>query len=139
MVRCKMQRLLLLLLEKQIVEKRTAVAVNPAREMRDGTWAKKNNKSFFGYKSHVKVDLETGIVEELAVTSASVHDSVIDLMDPNDIAYRDKGYFGAKTKARGDATMNRRVRGETKISTDDMLRNKRISKRDHQENDRLES
>ena len=35
--------------------------------------------------------------------------------------------------------MNRRVRGETKISTDDMLRNKRISKRDHQENDRLES
>ena len=111
----------------------------PSTRNEDGTWAKKNNKSFFGYKSHVKVDLETGIVEELAVTSASVHDSVIDLMDPNDIAYRDKGYFGAKTKARGDATMNRRVRGETKISTDDMLRNKRISKRDHQENDRLES
>ena len=55
-------------------------------------------KSFFGYKSHVKVDLETGIVEELAVTSPSVHDSVIDLMDPNDIAYRDKGYFERRPK-----------------------------------------
>ena len=139
MVRCKMQRLLLLLLEKQIVEKRTAVAVNPAREMRMEHGPRRTTKVSSATKSHVKVDLETGIVEELAVTSASVHDSVIDLMDPNDIAYRDKGYFGAKTKARGDATMNRRVRGETKISTDDMLRNKRISKRDHQENDRLES
>ena len=40
----------------------------PSTRNEDGTWAKKNNKSFFGYKSHVKVDLETGIVEELAVT-----------------------------------------------------------------------
>ena len=58
------------------------------------------------------MDLKTGIIEEVAITTASVHDSQIDLMAPTDVAYRDKGYFGAKTRAKGDGTMKRKVRGQ---------------------------
>ena len=101
----------------------------PSTRNEDGTWTKKNDKSFFGYKDHVKVDLKTGIIETLAVTTASTADSVIDLMSPEDVAYRDKGYFGAKTKAHGDATMKRRVRGQIRLSVKDQLRNKRISRK----------
>lgn len=101
----------------------------PSTRNEDGSWTKKNDKSFFGYKNHIKTDLKTGIIEELAVTTASVHDSKIDLMSPEDIAYRDKGYFGAKTKARGDATMKKGVRGQKNLSPSDQLRNKRISRK----------
>ena len=101
----------------------------PTTRNEDGSWATKNNKDFFGYKEHIKTDLKTGIIEELAITTASVHDSKIDLMSKEDIAYRDKGYFGAKTRAKGNATMHRRVRGQKALSPRDMLRNKRISKK----------
>lgn len=101
----------------------------PSTRNEDGSWGKKNGKRFFGYKEHLKTDLKTGIIEELAITTAHVHDSRIDLMKNEDVAYRDKGYFGAKTRAKGDATMKRRVRGQEKLSVRDRLRNKRISKK----------
>jgi len=100
----------------------------PTSRNEDGTWAKKNNKSYFGYKDHAKVDSENGIVTEVAVTAASVHDSCIDLSKPDEVVYRDKGYFGAKPKAKGDATMGRSVRDHP-LSVRDKLRNKRISKK----------
>jgi transposase, IS5 family len=56
-----------------------------------------------------------------------VHDSAIDLAKPADIVYRDKGYIGAKTHARGDATM---WRGN--LSPHDALRNKRIQAKRNQ-------
>lgn len=102
---------------------------SPSTRNEDGSWSKKNGKSFFGYKEHVKMDLKTGIIEEVAITTASVHDSQIDLMAPTDVAYRDKGYFGAKTRAKGDGTMKRKVRGQKSLSPHDQLRNKRISKK----------
>ncbi len=101
----------------------------PTTRNEDGSWTQKNRKNFFGYKEHVKIDLKTGIIEELAMTTATVHDSQIDLMKSEDIAYRDKGYFGTKTRAKGDATMKRRVRGQKSLSPKDWLRNKRISKK----------
>lgn len=101
----------------------------PTTRNEDGSWTKKNDKSFFGYKEHIKTDLKTGIIESVAITTASVHDSQIDLMNPEDVAYRDKGYFGAKTRAKGDATMDKRVRGQKTLSPKEMLRNKRISKK----------
>ena len=99
----------------------------PTTRNEDGTWAVKNNKNYFGYKLHSKVDTENGIVTELAVTTAKVHDNQIDLAMPDEINYRDRGYFGAKTCAKGDATMDRAVRGK-KISIKQKLRNKRISR-----------
>jgi len=91
---------------------------------KDGTWTKKNNKSYFGFKKHVKVELKTKIIREVAVTTASTHDNEIDLLSPGEIGYRDKAYTGVKTKALGNASMKR-----GKLSPKEELRNKRISKK----------
>jgi len=100
----------------------------PTTRNEDGSWSKKGDKSYFGYKDHAKMDSENHIVTELAVTTASVHDGKIDLAKPDEIVYRDKGYFGCGTKAKGDATMKRATRGHP-LSIRDKLRNKRISKK----------
>jgi IS5 family transposase len=99
----------------------------PSTRNEDGTWTKKNGKNYFGYKLHVKTETMQGLITELAVTTAKVHDAKIDLAKEDEIVYRDKGYFGAKTKAQGDATMKRGVRGH-KIIIHDKLRNMRITK-----------
>jgi len=91
---------------------------------KDGTWTKKNNKSYFGFKAHVKTELETKLIRELAVTTASVHDNEIDLLKPEEIGYRDKAYTGVKSKALGNGSMKR-----GNLSPKDILRNKRISKK----------
>jgi len=52
------------------------------RRSRDGDWVKRGSVSRFGYKLHVKTDIENGLVRDLEVTSASVHDSRVDLSEP---------------------------------------------------------
>jgi len=59
------------------------------RRSRDGDWAKRPKGSVFGYKLHVKTDLDLGLVRELDVTGASVHDSRVDLSLPGEVVYRD--------------------------------------------------
>lgn len=41
----------------------------------DARWTKKNQQTFYGYKNHVNVDLESKLVVRAEVTDASVHDS----------------------------------------------------------------
>jgi IS5 family transposase len=41
----------------------------------DARWTKKNNNVFYGYKSHIKADTKTKLIEEYIVTDASMHDS----------------------------------------------------------------
>ena len=41
----------------------------------DARWAKKHNKSYFGYKDHVIADRKSKLIKDYTVTSASVHDS----------------------------------------------------------------
>lgn len=96
----------------------------PTTRNEDGSWTKKGKKSYFGYKNHTKVDINTGIITEVAVTTARTHDGKIDLANPDEINYRDRGYSGCPTKAKGDATMKR-----GKLSIKDVLRNKRITKK----------
>lgn len=100
----------------------------PTTRNEDGTWAKKGGKAYFGYKTHAKTDAENGIITELAVTTASTHDSNIDLTTPDEVCYRDKGYFGAKPKAIGDGTMRKAVRNR-KLTIREKLRNRRIMRR----------
>lgn len=88
---------------------------------RDGSWTKKGKKSYFGYKAHTKMRRGSKIIESLAVTTARIPDGKIDLASPDDIIYRDKGYTGCKTIAKGDGTMKR-----GKLSVGNFLRNKRI-------------
>ena len=94
------------------------------RRSRDGTWMKKGNKSFFGYKSHTKPDTDWDLIRGLKTTTASVHDSQVDLSKDGEVTYRDRGYFGSKPKGY-DATMKRSVRGHP-LCIRDKLRNKGI-------------
>jgi IS5 family transposase len=94
------------------------------RRSKDGTWAKRLKESFFGYKLHVKTDLEYGLVRAVEATSASVHDSRVDLSLPGEVVYRDKGYFGVEPRG-WDASMRRGVRGHP-LCEADKARNRRI-------------
>ena len=97
------------------------------RRSRDGTWAKKGKKSQFGYKLHTLVDKEWQLIRRLATTTASLHDSRIDLSKPGETVYRDKGYFGVKPAASMDKTMHRAVRGHP-LSIREKRRNRAISR-----------
>lgn len=41
----------------------------------DARWTKKNGKSYYGYKDHVKADEKSKLIDSYTVTDASVHDS----------------------------------------------------------------
>ena len=94
------------------------------RRSRDGDWAKRLKESFFGFKLHVKTDLDLGLIRAVETSSASVHDSRVDLSLPGEVMYRDKGYFGVEPRG-WDATMRRGVRGHP-LGDADRLRNRRI-------------
>jgi len=94
------------------------------RRSRDGDWAKRLKESFFGFKLHVKTDLDHGLVRAVEATPASVHDSRVDLSLPGEVVIRDKGYFGVTPRG-FDATMRRGVRGHP-LSERDKARNRRI-------------
>src|SRR3989338_4707682 len=123
-------------IEKGVIQDATFIVAEPGKtdsgmdnrgqaaktsRSRDGSWTKKGKKRYFGYKAHTKMRRGSKIVETLAVTTAKVPDNAIDLADPDDIVYRDKGYTGTLTKAKGDGTM---LRGN--LTPHEMLRNKRI-------------
>lgn len=97
------------------------------RRSRDGTWAKRRKGSSFGYKLHTKTDTDRGLIRDLEVTPASIHDSRVDLSRPGEVAYRDKGYYGVKPRGY-DATMKRASRGHP-LAIRDRLRNRRIARR----------
>jgi transposase, IS5 family len=81
---------------------------------KDGSFAVKNNQIHFGYKIHTKPDVDYGFIREYDVTTASMHDNNIDLVDAKDTAaYRDKGYSGKELKAKNvnDMTMKKAARG----------------------------
>ena len=97
------------------------------RRSRDGSWAKKGSKSSYGFKLHAKSDVDLGLIRELETTTASVHDSQVDLSRPGEVVYRDKGYFGVKPRGYS-ATMRRGVRGHP-LGIRDKLRNRRINRK----------
>ena len=95
------------------------------RRSRDGTWAKKGNETHFGYKLHQKTDIDYCLIREIETTTASLHDSQVDLSAKDEIVLRDRGYFGAE--ARGiDFTMKRRT-SEKPLKDLDKERNRLIS------------
>ena len=95
------------------------------RRSKDGTWSKKGGKSYYGYKLHTIIDVDFQLIRRIKTTTASVHDSQVDLSMEGEVAYRDKGYFGVNPRGY-DATMQRGVRGHS-IGIRDVLRNKRIN------------
>lgn len=97
---------------------------------KDGTFAVKNNQVHYGYKNHTKTDVDYHLIRDYDVTTASEHDGNVDLVKEGDhAAYRDKGYFGKKLKAKNveDKTMKRDTRAR-KLNGGEQLRNKAISR-----------
>ena len=63
----------------------------------DARWTKKHNRSYFGYKDHVKTDVKSKFIVKATVTAAHVHDSqeVEHLTKKGDnILYGDSAYSG---------------------------------------------
>lgn len=96
----------------------------------DGTFAVKNNQVHYGYKNHMKLDVDNHLIRDYDVSTASLHDGEIDLVEDGDnTAYRDKGYFGKKLKAGNieDKTMKRATKSR-KLNGGEQKRNKAISR-----------
>lgn len=63
----------------------------------DARWTKKHGRSYFGYKSHISIDVEHGFIRRYAVTDASVHDSqtlgqLLDDENETDAVWGDSAY-----------------------------------------------
>jgi len=97
------------------------------RRSRDGSWTKKGSRSYYGYKLHAKTDVDLGLIRDLETTSASVHDSRVDLSLPGEVAYMDKAYFGVDIRGYS-AAMRRGARGRP-LGIRDRLRNRHISRK----------
>ena len=99
------------------------------RRSKDGSFTKKNSKTFFGYKGHTIVDdkIPVPMIRSYAVSTANDHDTTIDLSKRGITVYRDKGYFGHDPKGI-DGTMDRSVR-KHKLSMESVRRNLRISRK----------
>jgi IS5 family transposase len=70
----------------------------------DAAWVKKNGKSYFGYKNHVKMDKKQKLIQSFEVTPANDHDGTVlgILLDPEQDAgqdcYADAAYVGAPNR-----------------------------------------
>jgi IS5 family transposase len=97
---------------------------------KDGGYSVKHGQIHYGYKTHVKTDVDHHLIRDLAVTPANQHDGDIDLVtDGDQAAYRDKGYFGKHLTATSvtDKTMKRAVRGR-RLNGGEQKRNKAIGR-----------
>ncbi len=97
------------------------------RRSKDGTWTKKNSASHFGYKLHTSQGTDIPLIREFIVTTASLHDSQIDLGIPGIPNYRDRGYFGSGTRGI-DSTMDKASRNHP-LSVDQVRRNRRMTRK----------
>lgn len=65
----------------------------------DARWTKKGDETHYGYKDHVKVDADSKMILDYAVTPANVHDSqeFEDFFNEKDkVGYADSAYAGMK-------------------------------------------
>jgi len=96
----------------------------------DGSFSIKHGQVHFGYKSHIKLDVDNHLIRDVTVTTASLHDNNIDLVKSGDnAAYRDKGYFGKELEAKDviDKTMKRATK-KRKLNGGEQKRNRSISR-----------
>jgi transposase, IS5 family len=72
--------------EGQIPEEWKADPAKLRQKDTDARWTKKNEVTFFGYKDHVTVDVNSKLISSYEVSDASVHDSQVltPLLDKKD-------------------------------------------------------
>ena len=69
----------------------------------DARWTKKNGKSYYGYKDHIKADEKSKLIDSYLVTDASVHDSqetenLLEEQDKGQELHADSAYSGQLVK-----------------------------------------
>jgi len=96
------------------------------RRSKDGTWAKKGEEFYFGYKLHNKVDVEFGLIRSMEILLHLSMTAQVDLSSEDERVYRDKGYFGVPANGRS-VTILRATRGHP-LNTPDRMRNLQISR-----------
>jgi len=74
-----------------------------AQKDTDARWTKKNGKSYYGYKDHVKADAKSKLIDTYTVTDASVHDSqetepLLTEEDKGQSLHADSAYSGEPIK-----------------------------------------
>ena len=104
-------------------ERRTA----KTRRSKDGTHAKKGNRTHFGDKLHTVQGTDIPLIRDFVVTTASLHDSQVDLSIPGIPCYRDNGYAGAKCRGI-NATMDKASRNHP-LTVEKVRRNLRITRK----------
>ena len=96
-----------LILKKGTIVDSTLIAAPPSVKNRekkrdpDARSVKKGNIWHFGYKAHVGVDQNTGLVHHVKVTSANIHDVTMAshlLTGEETAVYGDSGYLGAEKR-----------------------------------------
>jgi IS5 family transposase len=99
----------------------------------DARWTKKNNRSFFGYKNHVNVDVKHKLIRDYEVTDAAVHDSqvfeeVLDQTNSSRDVWADSAY---RSQEKLDALDERGFREHLQRKG---CRNKKLTKKEQQGN-----
>ena len=104
-----------LILKKGTIVDSTIIAAPPSTKNRekkrdpDACQTKKGNTWHFGYKAHIGVDQDTGLVHHLEVTAANVHDVTVTpklLTSEEKNVYGDSGYLGAGNRQDADTHNN---------------------------------
>lgn len=70
-----------------------------AQKDTDARWTRKGGEKHYGYKDHTKVDADSKIITDYAVTDAAVHDSneFVDFINETDkVVYADSAYTGSE-------------------------------------------
>lgn len=72
----------------------------------DARWTQKNKQTFYGYKDHLKGNIQTKLIAAAVVTSASVHDSqaIAGLVQAGDgVVFGDSAYSGQPVQEKMEA------------------------------------
>ena len=104
----------------------------------DAKWTKKRNKSYFGYKNHIKIDKNTKFILTNKVTPANTHDSVVlkDLISEEDggkglwgdSAYSSREIRLSLKKKNITDNISKKGSGRRKLNEEEKHNNKVLSK-----------
>ena len=101
----------------------------------DARWTKKNGRSYFGYKDHVKADAESKLIEDYRVSDAALNDSkpMPEMIAEEDqVIYADSAYDGKPVAEAIPANVENKIckqgRRGRKLTDEEKERNREYSK-----------
>ncbi len=94
-----------------------------------GSFSIKQGQLHYGYKSHIKLDVDNHLISPYHMSTAALHDGEVELFSPADmVAYREKEYFGKPLPVRVKDKTMRRATKNRKLNGSQQKRNKLIAK-----------